>query len=304
MIRLVLFYFGICFLSLLADAKEKGPVDLTQQLPPNGIRISENYYIDVRELSNMDWLEYQFWTKKVYGEFSEEYYATEPDQYAWAAIDPGLQPYAQNYLDHPAYCNYPVVCISQAQAQAYCKWRSDRLMEYVLISYGVFPYEPVQLPETHFTIERYFKGEYKGIQPSERFKQYPEFALPDTSELDRIMFFRDSVNYANEKKSNSAKCAECRAKYRDINAGVKLAEVASYEDLVQPVDLHCGGYKKHYVFHLIGNVAEWTNVPNLSFGGGWLDQLKTLGKHYIAEVSEANAYTGFRCVCRWKDWKQ
>ena len=43
----------------------------------------------------------------------------------------------ENYLRHPGYAEYPVVGVSWVQANQYCKWRTDRVNEKILMDKGV-----------------------------------------------------------------------------------------------------------------------------------------------------------------------
>jgi len=89
--------------------------------------ISENTYMDVTEVSNVQWREYMSWCEKEYGKESKEYVATFPDENVWEGKKfEAIQKY---YLRHTAYDNYPVVGISYKQATAYCRWRANRINE-------------------------------------------------------------------------------------------------------------------------------------------------------------------------------
>ena len=35
--------------------------------PPNGVRVADNFFCDKTEMTNIDWLEYMFWTKRIFG---------------------------------------------------------------------------------------------------------------------------------------------------------------------------------------------------------------------------------------------
>lgn len=52
-----------------------------------------------------------------------------PDTLVWREELAYNEPYISNYLRHPAYGNYPVVGVSWKQADAYAKWRTDRVNE-------------------------------------------------------------------------------------------------------------------------------------------------------------------------------
>ncbi len=61
-----------------------------------------------------------------------------PDTLVWRDELDYNEPYINNYLRHPAFNNYPVVGVSWEQANDFCKWRTDRVNEKILIDYHEF----------------------------------------------------------------------------------------------------------------------------------------------------------------------
>lgn len=128
-----------------------------------------SFYIDETEVSNLDYLEYLNWLKTIYGEdHPEVYIAALPDTLVWREQLAYNEPLVEMYLRHPSYHNYPVVGVSWLQATQYCKWRTDRVNEKLLIDAGAFAYDPNQKNENHFNTEAYLSGQYKGIAVPER----------------------------------------------------------------------------------------------------------------------------------------
>src|SRR5690606_26902171 len=82
---------------------------------------------------------------------------------------------------HPAYREYPVVGISYDQAVAYCKWRTDRVFENLLLSSRIIRKEFTWSYDSIFTLEKYFEGEYYGLNPYSDTIIYPYYFLPDSS---------------------------------------------------------------------------------------------------------------------------
>lgn len=117
------------------------------------VKVSDSIYYDKRDITNLDWDEYQFWLQKILGEDSPEYAASKPDtnivrqQIAFAA------PMA--YLSSPAYRRYPVLGVSPEQARAYCQWRTDRVAESTLVRLKFKEWDNAQTRETYFTLEKY-----------------------------------------------------------------------------------------------------------------------------------------------------
>ncbi len=149
-------------------------------IPPGTIQISENLFVDKTEVCNFSYLEFYYWTKRVYGDSSEQIRDILIDETVWHDYK-NYTPLIVYYLHHPTYKNHPLVGITKKQAELYCKWRSDRVMEYLLIREGVIEHNPVPNTDNYFSIEKYFTGKYNGIKPDEHFLYYPEYTLPDTS---------------------------------------------------------------------------------------------------------------------------
>ena len=91
----------------------------------------QSFYMDETEVTNMMYLEYLDWVKRVYPpndpKFSAIYYGALPDTLVWRNRLGYSEVLVENYLRHPAYGNYPVVGVSWLQATQYAKWRSDRV---------------------------------------------------------------------------------------------------------------------------------------------------------------------------------
>ena len=93
------------------------------ETPPGTLQISTGFFVDKNEITVVDWREYMYWTKRVYGENSDEYKKIFPD----TSVCTGAIP--DNYFTDAKYLNYPIIGISYEQAVDYCKWRSDRVNE-------------------------------------------------------------------------------------------------------------------------------------------------------------------------------
>ena len=92
-----------------------------------------SFYIDETEVSNLDYLEYLHWIKRVFGEdYPEVYQRALPDTLVWREQLAYNEPLVEMYLRHPSYHNYPVVGVSWVQATEYCKWRTDRVKRKII----------------------------------------------------------------------------------------------------------------------------------------------------------------------------
>jgi formylglycine-generating enzyme required for sulfatase activity len=120
-----------------------------------------SYYLDEKEVSNQDYLEYLYWLKRTFGvDFPLVHTNALPDTLSWEGEIGLAGNFINNYLRHPAYRDYPVVGVSWMQANNYCDWRTDRVNEFILIREGVLQHNPNQFNEDHFNTEAYLANQY------------------------------------------------------------------------------------------------------------------------------------------------
>jgi len=100
----------------------------------------QSFYMDETEVTNLMYLEYLDWTKKVFPPENENYRliynGALPDTLVWRNRLGFNETMTNNYLRHPAYAEYPVVGVSWIQAVEFSKWRTDRVNEHILETEG------------------------------------------------------------------------------------------------------------------------------------------------------------------------
>jgi len=125
-----------------------------------------SFYMDETEVSNQDYREYLHWIKRVYPGDTNIMHAALPDTMLWREELAYNEPYIKNYLRHPAYSDYPVVNVTWVQADNYCKWRTDRVNEQILVDKGIITHDNTQSGQNVFTTETYLAGLYQGTDGS------------------------------------------------------------------------------------------------------------------------------------------
>lgn len=100
----------------------------------------QSFYMDETEVTNLMYLEYLDWVKKVFPPDNENYRkiyeGVLPDTLVWRNRLGFNETMTNNYLRHPAFSDYPVVGVSWIQAVEFSKWRTDRVNEYQLEKEG------------------------------------------------------------------------------------------------------------------------------------------------------------------------
>ncbi|MCC6687706.1 MAG: SUMF1/EgtB/PvdO family nonheme iron enzyme [Saprospiraceae bacterium] len=129
---------------------------------PRRVTVS-SFYMDETEVTNIDYREYLYWISNTFGESYPEVYAKAlPDTLVWREELAYNEPYVETYFRYPAYDNYPVVGVNWVQANEFCKWRTDRVNEMILIERGILNNNNDQKDSDNFNTESYLTGQYQG----------------------------------------------------------------------------------------------------------------------------------------------
>jgi formylglycine-generating enzyme required for sulfatase activity len=253
-------------LTYLGRAKEVS----TNEFKPFGTkRISNELYMDETEVTNFMWQEYLNWQEKTYGKFSNEYIESLPDTTVWTTREGGLnEPYVKHYFSHPVYRLYPVVGISYQQAQAFCKWRTDRVLEFYALKE---------------------KADGKPIYPLNF-----EYRLPTKEEWERVAssgFSEKTLKKLNGKNKGQSRYNLKRKNGDNMGVAGKLNDNA---DVAAPSSAYWPN--KFGIYNTIGNVAEMTLEKGIAKGGSWVhtEEEATVEKNF--KYSEPHSWLGFRCV--------
>lgn len=100
----------------------------------------QSFYMDETEVTNLMYMEYLDWLKRVFPPDQENYKniyeGASPDTLVWRNRLGYNETMTNNYLRHPAYASYPVVGVNWIQAVEFSKWRTDRVNESTLEKEG------------------------------------------------------------------------------------------------------------------------------------------------------------------------
>ena len=160
--------------------------------------IEEGFYADKSEITNIDYLEYQFWINRLFGKSSRKYKESILDSTVWDSED-GFSHLVQEYHRNEMYHYYPVVGITLTQAQRFTKWRTDRVMELILIKSGIISPDLEQDSSQYFTFESFVNGNYTytqgelSIEDSSLEIDFVEYKIPSSSEWESISGVNDNL---------------------------------------------------------------------------------------------------------------
>lgn len=101
--------------------------------------------------------------------------------------------YYSLYFWHPAFRDYPVVGISYEQALAFCKWRTERVKQFIHLGYKKEWEIEYRLPSK----KEWEMIHFPNWNPS---KNSPKFNLRDTANLYSVNY--DGCNFTNPIKSS------------------------------------------------------------------------------------------------------
>ncbi|MDP2387598.1 MAG: SUMF1/EgtB/PvdO family nonheme iron enzyme [Bacteroidota bacterium] len=251
---------------------------------------TDTFYISKFEVSNGQYLEFLSEIKKRDTSF---YKIMLPDTLVWRKKYAECEPFIDYYLRHPAYSNYPVAGVSYEQADAFCKWLTQKYMsepkrkfksvcfklptreQWIYAAKGKSALSP--FPWNGLDMQNK-KGEWLA-----NFRAIPQFSIGRDS-----LYVKNYYGQYEKKQFNIS----------DIGyvTGATL-NPENDADITVPVNsFYPNGYG---LFNMAGNVEEFVREKGKTHGGSWHDTGYYLQNHIFESydtLHSASAERGFRFI--------
>lgn len=235
------------FLSTVLDLKS---------LEKNMVRVNGKVYMDKYEVTNGD---YNKFLANLQRSNQTDLYSTALyDSTYWVKKfpDAGLEPMRDMYQWHPAYAEYPVVCISQEGAKAYCEWLTK---QYNLQRKRTYTQVAFRLPTEQEWRTAAGSGDIKATTP------FPNNQIKNASDC-----------YLGNIQTSKGRFFD--------DGGFHMVKVQTYLP------------NKMGLFNTFGNVSEMTSSKGIALGGSWYDLFEDCTFDKTQNCSKPDPGIGFRIV--------
>ena len=269
--------------------------------PPNGVWLYDNVFIDLTEVANIHWLEYQFsFTVST----REQYLSTIIDSTVWA-LGPMEEILSRGYYRHPSNRYYPVVGVTKQQAIAYCKWRTEAVNDMIRrqISANSLEYQKFKNYKIEVTYRLPTEEEWEmaaaGSLDVNRFpygyKVFYEAPKPPViTDMKQLSNLLDTAISRSQLKRDIKEYIKSDLKVKFVcNQPQPYFMVA--EDLM-PQRVSNGEKNSMGLYNMIGNVAEMVDEDGVAKGGSWVHELADCKIESRQFYTKPTSWLGFRCV--------
>lgn len=263
--------------------------------PPGTVFFSGNLFIDIIEVSNGQWQEFEIYARN-----------DSSDRYVKAIIPASevTKRYRPNYYRNPFLKNFPVVGVNQIQAEEFCKWRTRFVNEKIRIlvqnnALSINVRVKYRLPtELEWMLIAQKTDTLKFTKP----RKYQIERLIEEKDLASIQNLLKDPNITLRKVKVALKnhvendsIPYYKLDYKRPSFGTIADQLP--ESVFFPDRISRPSYSEP--INMMGNVAEMVKEPGITKGGSWRHQLPVSFPHKKIVVNPTNFYdwVGFRCIC-------
>ena len=239
-------------------------------IPPQMVPIVDNFFVDDQEVTVLAYRRYLTGLKLSHGAESDRYLSAMVDTTVWEGTGSDSdRPLMETYFHHPTFHEYPVIGVSHSQAEAFCKYRGEKLQE--------------------------------RIQKDPQLKQHIqsiEMRLPTSKEW----LFISKLNESKFARMQLKKKDKGKHPYNftriNQDRGYSFSDTYASAIRVGPAKSYWPG--KLEIYNLYGNVAEMVAEVGIAYGGAWIHtEADGLSDEPVA-YEGADYWLGFRCVCQFQ----
>jgi formylglycine-generating enzyme required for sulfatase activity len=263
-------------------------------IPPGGVFLKRNTFIDQSEMANIHWLEFLFYVgredssqallnKTYVYELEDEFIQKNDSVYGILEVWKNSSWFAENYPQYPGFRYYPLVGVTYQQAINYCKWRSEMASENVNL----------ELKYLGFDKRIYFHYRL----PTE--KEF-ELAVSKFAKAELRNFDKQDFRNLKSKNFNIRKKELFEYKIPSVVCEYNLPKTHfSASDKIEGFNFlgwTTENARGKEVYNLLGNVAEMTAEIGLAKGGSWKNSFEKCNANNDFQYECPTEWLGFRCV--------
>lgn len=253
----------LCFLFKLAPVHNLHAQQQTgdYNCAPNTLPINPRICIGVSETPAYMYKDYLAWLGENEGMKSANFKAAVPDYSKWKNLFSNLsvEKINERFINSDQLALMPIVGITKAQAEAYCKWKTED-----------------------------FKAQLEQMSKRERaqFPQEFKFRLPTANEWGRMRFLMQEKAMMKrlKKMANSNRNA------------FKSSKSKLMRDNERITDIYTEMHEKLGFYNLFSNVSEMTSEDGQAIGGSWHKPNEKEDFKQVFEYEGAEAWLGFRII--------